>query len=61
MKRWVIFSIIILWVFSVPAFAAELPHIDGEPFFNDTAKALSTGEFTLNPIELFNRLAENVE
>lgn len=60
MKRWVIFSIIILWIFSVPAFAAELPHIDGEPFFNDTAKALSTGEFTLNPIELFNRLSENV-
>ena len=43
-------------IFSVPVFAAELPYIEGENLFNQTAEQMARGEFSLSPVGIINTL-----
>ncbi|MBQ3124886.1 MAG: stage III sporulation protein AE [Clostridia bacterium] len=59
MKR-IAVILIILIIFPTMTFAYEIPDIDGYDMFSETAKSLSTGKFSLNPVEVFNNVIKSL-
>ena len=57
LKKFIIALVIALTVL-VPCVLAEgdiSPYLDGENLFNETVDSLTSGSFTLNPVELMRR------
>ncbi len=53
MKKWLLIVWMLLAV-CMPVFAEESPTLAGEDLFNETARQVVEGEFTLDPVKLIN-------
>ena len=63
MKRIIFALLTALVLFCGTAYADNTeisPYIEGEELFNDTVDELTSGEFTINPVTLINRLINDV-
>lgn len=61
--RWKVFSLILtlMLILPVSAYAAlEMPRIEGEKTFNETVGEVVSGEFSLNPVHIFNLVKEDL-
>lgn len=54
MKKVLLFILLMLFM-GLPVFAEDTTSLEGEPFFNETKEQILSGEFTLNPVELFQK------
>lgn len=59
MKRIVILTLV-FFVIPVSVMAYEIPEIEGYDMFSSTAKELSTGGFSSNPVQIFNNIISSV-
>ena len=57
MKR-IIYMFLLVFVTAIPTYAQNY-ELDGNTLFNQTAKSVTDGTFTLNPIELINTFFES--
>ncbi|MCX7715225.1 MAG: stage III sporulation protein AE [Clostridia bacterium] len=48
--------LLLMSIFYTSAYAMELPEMDGEYTFNEITNQIASGEFSLNPIDIFNRV-----
>lgn len=55
MKR-ILAVLMVVMSISVTAYAYDIPTIDGYSVFGETAAEIATGEFSLNPIDVFNNI-----
>ena len=53
-----VFKVIILFavIFPTKTYAYEIPEISGEAMFNETAKEISSGNFSVNPVDMLNTI-----
>ena len=60
--RSTVFSLllIIMLLLPLPSRASELPVIQGEDLFNDTAADIASGGFILNPVKIINSIGERL-
>lgn len=45
---------------SPAAYAVDMPRLDGEDMFNETVEKAVSGELSLNPVDIFNMLSEDL-
>ena len=55
MKR-VLFILMLVMSISATVYAYDIPTIDGYDIFSNTAAEMATGEFSLNPVDVFNNI-----
>lgn len=55
MKR-IIYIVFILFIFSLPSYAAEEGYISGEDEYNRNVEKIVSGRFSLDPIEIINKV-----
>ena len=55
MKR-VLFILMLVMSISATVYAYDIPTIDGYDIFSNTATEMATGEFSLNPVDVFNNI-----
>ena len=55
MKR-VLFILMLVMSISATVYAYDIPTIDGYDIFSNTAVEMATGEFSLNPVDVFNNI-----
>ena len=55
MKR-VLFILMLVMSISATVYAYDIPTIDGYDIFSNRAVEMATGEFTLNPVDVFNNI-----
>ena len=55
MKR-VLFILMLVMSISATVYAYDIPTIDGYDIFSNRAVEMATGEFSLNPVEVFNNI-----
>lgn len=59
--RSLLFKILLLFVLVLPLRAyADAPYIEGEDMFNETVGQAMTGELSLKPAEILNKLSDNL-
>lgn len=59
MKRIVILTLL-FFIIPISVMAYEIPEIKGYGMFSSTAKEISTGGFSLNPVQIFNNIISAV-
>ncbi len=52
--------VIICFIIPISALAYEIPDIQGYDMFSIAAKEISTGEFSLNPVDIFNNIISSI-
>ena len=55
MKR-ILFILMLVMSISATVYAYDIPTIDGYDIFSNTAVEMATGEFSLNPVDVFNNI-----
>ena len=55
MKR-ILFILMLVMSISATVYAYDIPTIDGYDIFSNRAVEMATGEFTLNPVDVFNNI-----
>ena len=55
MKR-ILFILMLVMSISATVYAYDIPTIDGYDIFSNTATEMATGEFSLNPVDVFNNI-----
>ncbi len=56
-KSAVLFTLICIVLYAVPVYALDVPSIEGWDIFSQTAREMTNGSFSLNPIEILNGIA----
>ena len=55
MKR-ILFILAVVMIISATVYAYDIPTIDGYDIFSNRAVEMATGEFSLNPVDVFNNI-----
>lgn len=50
--------VIIMLIFPLKSYAYEIPKIQGETLFNETAEKINSGKFSVNPVEILNSILQ---
>ncbi len=60
MKKRILFIIVLAFIFSVPAYALEIPELEGYDTFGKWAEEFSTGRVSVTPMGVINNIITSV-